>query len=57
MLSSSRTSGHQIRELGWAPQKTRADFEAHCTQDWKSILADIASKEAKSPLHCCDGME
>jgi len=38
-FDSCRTKGDLARELGWKPQKTRADFEAHFADDWKAILA------------------
>lgn len=38
-VGSCRTKSDLARELGWKPQKTRADFEAHFVDNWKAILA------------------
>ncbi|KAH6708794.1 hypothetical protein BKA61DRAFT_614899 [Leptodontidium sp. MPI-SDFR-AT-0119] len=47
--SNSRTKGDLARELGWKPQKTRADFEAHFVDNWKAILASTKNRRS-APL-------
>ncbi|KAL5313054.1 hypothetical protein ACEPPN_019481 [Leptodophora sp. 'Broadleaf-Isolate-01'] len=48
-FDSSRTKGDLARELGWKPQKTRADFEAHFVDNWKAILASTKNRRS-APL-------
>ncbi|OGE47194.1 hypothetical protein PENARI_c056G09552 [Penicillium arizonense] len=36
--SNSRVTGEKLRELGWKPSKTRADFEDHAAADWEAML-------------------